>query len=215
MWQLAFSSKSVFVEDEARLADARRAVDERDLAEERRLRVARELRADHLGAVALGPHLDDPASLEAELEALDERADPGHDERVRRADDALGPAPVGRREDLLGRDVREVLDPALRLERRAHPARAGEQPDDEIGARPAEADRVEPRSFSASARACSFAACSRQAATGSVLVEPHRRRDGLPEPLDVGLAEHRLGPARRSGAGTITQFTLRPVTSGR
>ena len=51
------------------------------------------------------------------------------------------------------------------------------------------------RSLRIAARSPSFAMWVRQAATGIVLVEARGDGDRLPEPLHVGLAEHRLGPA--------------------
>ncbi len=188
------------LEDEPRLPDARGAVDERDLAEERRPVVARDLRADHLGAVALCLHVHDLATLEPQLEPLDALADAGHDEGIGRSHHTFCPAPVRRREHLLRGDVRQVLDPGLRLERRAHPARAAEQADDEVGARPAEADRVELRSVERVCARLEHRGVRAPGLDGILLVEAHRRGNGLPEPLHVRLAEDGLGPAGvRSG----------------
>ena len=69
----------------------------------------------------------------------------GDVERLRRGDDAFGPSRVGRRVDLLGRDVRHVAHARARLGRAAflREARAGEEADAEVGARALEAERVE------------------------------------------------------------------------
>ena len=88
----------------------------------------------------VGAHLDGAAALEAHLEAA-------HDgaldlQRQRRADGALDAARVGRREDLFGRHVRDVLDP-VRLVERGLPVRVGVEADRQVGARPAVAQVVE------------------------------------------------------------------------
>ena len=123
------------VEDEPCLPDTRGAVHERDLAEERRLVVLPQLRPDHVGAVAVRLDVHDPASP---------RSGPASPRPARRSrgrstgtstHDSLGATPVGRREDLLRRQVRQVLDPATGLEGRAEPSRGLEQADDQIGAR--------------------------------------------------------------------------------
>ena len=94
------------VEDGAERADPALAVDERELAEPERAVVDRELRAERVG-VLVGVDLDRAAALEADAQAADDRAVAQH-ERLRRRDVALRPHRVGRREDLLGREVREV-----------------------------------------------------------------------------------------------------------
>ena len=183
------------LEDQPGLPDARGAVHERDLAEERRPVVARDLRADHLGAVARCLDVHDLASLEPQLEPLDALADAGHHEGIGRPHHALRPAPVRCREHLLCGDVRQVLDPGLRLEGRAHPARAAEQADDEVGARPAEADRVEARSVERVRTTLEHRGVRAPCLDGILLVEAHRRGDRIPQPLHVRLAEDGLGPA--------------------
>ena len=214
MWQVAFSSKSVSWKTSPVCRIARRAVDERDLAEERRLRVAGELRADHLGAVAVRRDVDDLARPRSAPRARrHERPTPGTSERVGRAHDAVGPAPVRGREDLLGGDVRQVLDPGRRLERRAHPAGRSEQADDEVVPGPRKRIASKPRSLRAAERALSAAACSCHAATGSsassriavATASQRRSRSGSPKIV-------RAHPS--FGAGTITQLVSRSVTSG-
>jgi hypothetical protein len=107
-----------------------------------------------------------------------------------------------------------VLDPGVRLERRAHPARAAEQADDEVGARPAEANRVEMRGVERVCTALQHRGVRAPCLDGVLGVEAHRRRDGIPEPLDVRLAED--GSAQPGfGAGTMTQFSFRAITRGR
>ena len=211
MWQVAFSSKSVLWKTRPVSPHARRAVDERDLAEERR-------RSSRASCVRITSAPSPSAftstilpALEAELEPLDAGADPGHDQRVGRADDTLGAPPVGRREDLLGRQVRDVGDPRSPSRTSRTPTarrRAARRRDPFPGPR----NRIASKraALSASARACSVSACRRHAATGIVLVETHRRRDRVPEPLDVRLAEHHLGPARRSGRGRSPSSTSGP-----
>ena len=144
------------VEDEPGLPDARRAVDERDLAEERRLRVAARagVRITSAPSPSALTSTISPA-LEADLEPVDAGADPGHDERIGRADDALGASPVGRREDLLGREVRHVRRSrsGSRTSRTAS-ATPSQQTDDEIRSRARESgSRRSARSFERVARA--------------------------------------------------------------
>ena len=120
---------------------------------------------------------------------------------VERTVPSVAPA-VGGREDLLGRhvdDVRDAVDGLLGAGQPAVPL--GIRPTREVGARAAEADRVEAALVEQWRRArWSRSMCSRQAATGSgssrrVAVD-HR----VPEPLDVGLAEDRVRPSPRSGS---------------
>jgi hypothetical protein len=113
-------------EGETRLPDARGAVHERDLAEVRRPLVRGELAFDHLGAL-LRLHLDDPAVLETQLEALHDPA--VESERACRADDAFGAAQVGGGEGLLGGHVRDVRDSVRRDRLDALPPRLGQEPD--------------------------------------------------------------------------------------
>ena len=120
---------------------------------------------------------------------------PCSDERARRADVAVGAELVRGREDLLGGHVRDVALAPHGLGRRRSPERALEQADGEVGARAAEPDRVE------------AALVERRGARGEPrrvlrpgrdrvgLVEAHRPGDGVPEPVDVGLAEDRARPA--------------------
>ena len=147
-------------------ADTRRLVDERDLAEVGRAVVQRHLRPD-LVLAGRRLHLRDPAAGEGHLEVAHDRpAD--QDERLRRADMPLGPAPVRRREHLLGRQVRDVELPRRRL-LAAPPSSATEAAARRSGRCPGRGTgpRRSLRSFSCAARLLSIATCSFQAATGS------------------------------------------------
>src|SRR5438067_8739705 len=104
------------VEEGARLADTRLLRDERELAKPVGVLDVREVAADDVGA-RLGVDVHDPALLEAEFEATDEL--PAEAERHARADRPLRAARVGGGEDLLGRHVRDVLDPGRSAEARA------------------------------------------------------------------------------------------------
>ena len=127
-------------EDEPGSADPRVAVDEGDLAEHRGAVVGAHLLADDVDP-ELASTVDDAAALEAQLEIADDRAAEG--ERHRRAHGALGAAAVGGREDLLGRHVDDVATAVHGLLGRRAPACARSQADRQVGAGPAEAQRVE------------------------------------------------------------------------
>ena len=128
------------VEDGAERADPPLLVDERDLAEPRRTVVARGGRPERVGAL-VGVDLDRATALELDPDPVDVRA--VELERHRRRDVAVDPFRVGRREDLLGREVRVVGQIVDRLEVGAEPLRARHQPDRQIGARPLQVERVE------------------------------------------------------------------------
>ena len=125
----------------------------------------------------------------------DRRPRAGRHERLRRADEALGAPPVRRREDLFGRHVRDVRDPGRGLERRAAPASGGMRPIVRSVSGPRNRTASKARSFSASARAWSIAACSRHAATGSGSSSRSRVGHGVPESLEVRLSEDLRRPA--------------------
>ena len=185
------------VEGQPGLADAGAAVDERDLAERRAALVRRHLGAHDVGARGR-MDVDRVASLEAQLEIANDRAE--HRQRARRPDDALRTPPVRRGVHLLGRHVRHApLAPGRLVERRL-PHAAVEQADRQIGTRTAEVDGVEvprgqrrrphlqPRDVVAPGR------------HRAGLVQADGGGDRLPQPLDVGLAEHRPRPARSGAA---------------
>ena len=140
------------------------AVDERDLAEVARAFVGLDLLAHDLLA-ARRLHLDDLAVREAKLEVADDRA--LDHERERRADRPFGAAQVRAREDLLGRQVRDVRLAPRGLGLGGHPARARREADRQVGAGARNRTASKRRSFSDAARALSVSMCSRQAATGS------------------------------------------------
>src|SRR5262249_50673500 len=129
-------------EGAAELPDAAVAVDERDLAEPRRARVGGAALPQRVG-VRVRVDLHRATALETDAEAGDERA--LDVERLRRGDDAVDPLRVGRRVDLLGREVRDVAHAAPRVRRAAllREARAREEADREVGAGPLEVERVE------------------------------------------------------------------------
>ena len=138
-------------------------------------------------------HLHAAAALEPHLEIAHDVA--RERERLRRADSALGAAPIGARENLLGRHVDDVPAPVDGLLERRAPGRARDQPDGEVGAGPAEADRVE-RALVEQRRALDELVDVRAPGLDRIgLVEPRRRGDGVPEPLHVRLAENGLRPA--------------------
>jgi hypothetical protein len=179
-------------EDEAGAADARVAVHQRDLAEHAGVVVLPQLLSDQVGAAARA-HLDRPAALEAELEVADHV--PREGERHRRADDALRPAAVRRREDLLRRHVDDVAATVDRLLEGGAPPRAADQPDREVGARPPEAQAVEAALVQVRGARDELVDVRAPGLDRLGLVEAGRRRDGVPEPLHVRLAEDRGRPA--------------------
>src|SRR5262249_24776093 len=129
------------VEDGAERADASVPVHERELAEPRRAVVAIGLRPERAG-VLVRVDLDRAAALEPHPEPADDGA-VAKDERLRRRDVPVDAVRVGRREDLLGREVREVPDAEPGGEVAGEPAAARQQADRELGSGTAELDRVE------------------------------------------------------------------------
>ena len=142
-----------------RFADASLAVDERELAEPRRALVLRAARAQRVGA-RLGVDLDHAARLEPHAQPAHDGA--AHVERLRRRDDAVRALRIGRGEDLLGRQVRDVRTPSTVVE--PPPAKR------EVGSRPIVRSVPGPSKRSASKRcsvrraptSCSCAPRSRQ-----------------------------------------------------
>ena len=197
MWQVAFSSKSVSQKTRPVRLTARRAVDERDLAEVRA--PARRSRAAGGRCPRRCRRSPRRSFRPRSAPRGRRRALPAARSGARRAHGALGAAPVRAREDLLRGHVRDVLDPGLGLERRRAPARGGQEPDGEIGAGPAEADRVEAALVQRRPRAPgALATCSARRATGSGSSSRVAVRDGVPQALDVRLAEDLRRPALRS-----------------
>ena len=140
MWQLAFSSKSVFRKTRPERPTRESPSTSATSPEHAGVLVLAQLLTDQLGAGAR-VHLDCAAALEADLEVTDDVA--RQRQRLRRADDALGAAAIRAREDLLGGHVDDVPAAVDRLLERGAPGRAGDQPDGEIGARAPEAEAVE------------------------------------------------------------------------
>ena len=173
-------------------ADGRRPVDERDLAEPARALVRLELGPD--GVLAGGrTELDDLAVAEAKLQVADDR--PRQAEGPRRPDDAVRPPPVRAREDLLGGEVRHVPEPPLGLGLGRLPERAGQEPDGEVRPIAVEADRVE-AALREQVRPLGEAIDVPPPGLDRIgLVEANRAGNRIPQALDVGLAEDRLGPA--------------------
>ena len=184
------------VEHEPGAPDARRRVDERDLAETRCAVVRRDVRLHELLAL-VGTHVDRAAALESHLEAAHDVA--LHLERIGRPDDAVGALRVRGREHLFGGHVRDVVDP-VRVVECGLPRGRGVQPDREVGAGPAVAERVEPPLVERRRAPLQVRDVLTPRRDRVGLVETHRRRDGLPQALDIGLPEHGLRPALvRSG----------------
>ena len=198
MWQRRVLVEERVQEREAGAADARVAVDERDLAEHRR--------RPRPGAAARGsarrPTLAftstarppskrssrSRTTLPASASGFVERTTPS----VRRRSGLVKTSSVG-----MFDHVAAAVDRLL--ERRA-PGGAGDQADGEVGARAAEAEAVEARARSgASARSTELVDVRAPGLDRVGLVQPGRRRDRVPEPLDVGLAEDRSSPSPRSG----------------
>ena len=183
-------------EDQARAPDARVAVDERDLAEHRRAVVGAHLLADDVHARAR-LHLDRSAALEAHLEVADDVA--RERQRLGRANGSLGAAAVGSREHLLRRHVDDVPAAVHGLLERRAPVRARRQADGQIGAGAAEANAVEPALVQQRPALDELGDVASPRVDGVGLVEARRRDHGVPEPLDVRLAEDGLSPSPRSG----------------
>ena len=123
--------------------------------------------------------------------------EPDGGERHRRAHGSLRAPPVRRGEDLLGRQVRDVLDAVDGRERGAHPARGRHQADEEIRPGPAKPDRVEAALVELGgarledehrARARRRRDRRRRAASPTPTASQRRSRSGSPKTL--------VGPAR-------------------
>ena len=94
------------------------------------------------GAVLVRLDLDGDAVLEAHAQSADDRA-VAQGERLRRRHVTLGAKRVRRREHLFGRQVRQVPKPVGALEVGRPPVVRREHPDRQLGAGPAQLDRVE------------------------------------------------------------------------
>jgi hypothetical protein len=190
------------VERRVERADAALAVHQRDLAEPQRTLVAREHRAQRLGAL-VGVDLHRAAALEAHAQPADDGA-VEQDEWLGRRHVAVGALRVGGREDLLGRQVRHVLDAVDCREPRRLPAAACEQADGEVGARPVVADRVEAPVAQALRHADQRVGALAPRGQRVVLVEAQHVLELARQPLDRGVGREvgvdEAGPGDR-GAG--------------
>ena len=180
------------MEDDAGGAHAGRPVDERDLAEPRGALVGRVLRAHELDA-GVGRDLDDAPALERDDEPLDDAL--AQHERAREPDDAVGAAVVGRGEHLLGGEVGHEPGTAHVGETSAGPHVPGDEADREVGARAVVAHGVETEGVERRGASAQLGVARPPGRHRVGLVEAHDDRHLVPEPLDVGLAEHLLGPA--------------------
>ena len=88
-----------------------------------------------------------------------------------------------------------ISTPVVVMLRARRPARLRDQPDEEVGARASEAHAVEGPLVEDRRPLAELRDVRAPGGDRIVLVEARGDRDGVPEPLDVGLAEHRLGPA--------------------
>ena len=203
------------VEDEPGLADARGPVDEGDLAETRRALVARDVGADQVSAL-VGVDLDRAAALERDAEAPDQV--PWSCERVGRAT-----VPSTRRAS----GVVKTSSVGM-FATKSMPSRRGREPrlPDRRRGGARRSDPCRGRGSGARRTCARSARSARCAEAGEVLlprgdrvglVEPDGGRDRVPEPVDVGLAEHARRPAlarvrddrpvaaaRRSASGPVS-----------
>ena len=171
MWQLAFSSKSVFQEDEARAADAGR----RRRARPRRAcrpPPAVRLLADQLGA---GGGLDFDGARRRSAARARGRCSPRR-ERQRRADDALGAAAVGVVKTSSVGMLTTCRRPSTVSSSAVHHVAPGIRPTVRSVPGPRKRRWSKARSFSSSARATSLSMWERHAGPGP-LAEPRRVGD--------------------------------------
>ena len=140
MWQVAFSSnsvsKNVMPVCPTRDSPSTSATSPSRFAE----LVDAHLRAHSVGA-GRRADLDGVAALEAHLEIAHDR--PAERQRPRRADGALRAPPIGAVEDLFGRQVRHMSMPPRGRDRRRLSSASRQEADRQVGARAAEANRVE------------------------------------------------------------------------
>ena len=200
----------VLVEEEVEegavdLAHPRGRVDERHLSEHRRAVVEGELSL-HLVLAGARAGIHDSAGRELELEALHDRARPEH-ERPGRPHGPLRPATVGGREDLLGGHVGHEAPPPLRHRLAAAPHRLRQEPDEQVGAGAAVAERVEPPFVERLAPPLQTLDVLFPRGDRIGLVEPDRIADQPPQSEQVRLAEH----PPRPGLGRVRDHRPRNV----
>ena len=175
--------------------DGRVRVDDRDLAEVPRARDEVELLPHRLLPAGGARPRDRPVG-DLQGQVLDERAHRGEEEGGRGAHTPFGPTPVRRDVHLLRRHVGDELHAVHARRRPALPPRTSGQPEGQVSPRPAiahlvEAPPVEQVGPHAQLRGV---VAPRRHRVG--LVEPHRRRDRVPELRDVRDA-HAVGPPLR------------------
>ena len=152
---------------------------------------------------ALRLDTDGSAVLERQLQIADDLA--RERERQRLTDRPLGAARVGRREDLLGRHVRDVGDPARGRRGARLPADVGKQSHRQVRARPAIAERVGLELVQLRRPRLEPSEVLVPGGCGVWLVEAHAERNGFPQALDVRLSEHLARPLlpRRADADPV------------
>jgi hypothetical protein len=188
---------------------------ERHLAQPPRALVGVEHLAEHLLARSRRG-LDDAALRECNADLVDERA--AISKRLRGRDGAGHREACGRREHLLGRDVRIAHDAAACGGGAAVPFVVVRQPDFQVGAGTTVAQRAKRRAFSSSVRRRSSALCAAQAATGSsrstrdaAKIASHSRAIEISSGSPGNTARAQAGVA----ADTMVQFVAKPAISSR
>ena len=170
------------------------------------------MRADQVLAL-VGVDLDRAAALEADPQPADDRA------LELRADRSRATVPSTRlasgvvKTSSVG--MFATCSIPLRDVEGREPGRVGQEPDRQVGARAAVAQGVEPALVQARRRGATSSRDVLLPGRDRVgLVEPDRGRDRLPEPVDVGLAEHACVAQPSFGYATIDQLQ-RPSVSAR
>ena len=196
MWQVAFSSKSVFWNTSPVFFTAE--VPSTSATSPRYGACASASSWPRMtSAPCEARDVDDPAALEAQLEIANGRAQPtaaAYVERtvpsVRRRSGEVNTSSVGR--------FGMCSIPSAVVNAAAHPAGDRHQPDERSVPGPRNRIASNACAFSCAARALRRASCSRQAATGSAASSRVAVRDRFPQPLEIGLAEHASSPSPRS-----------------
>src|SRR3954454_3337229 len=182
------------VKELAGLAAPRLLRHERELAEPVGVRDRGEMAADDVRA-RLGLDLDDPPVLEGELETPDEL--PAEAEGHARTKGPFGPARVRRREDLLGRHVRDVVDARSGAKTGAAPARARKEADREVRPRDSVPEGVGPTRGEGCGSSVEPIEVLAPGGDRIGLFEPEAERDELPQALDVRFSEDLARPTLR------------------
>ena len=180
-------------------AHGRVAVDQRHLAQERRLLVDRDVGGDHLAAVS-------PPSARRSARPRSASRGPSPSCRRRSAASSSGRCPrcdasrASVNTSSVGRFGTISMPPVVRVAPPPHFA-SGISPTTRSvpGPRNRTASSARPFSVAAAHLEARAVLAPRRHRVG--LVEPGGRRDQLPEAVDVGRAEHALGPGRRGRGG--------------